>query len=76
MHIFQKLGQSGIQQRIREAFESCEQLWRRLIKYPCLRMLVSYSVSRTYYTNVLSLYKQVHYNPVCTEVSKNTLHYA
>ncbi|XP_054282470.1 pyridoxal-dependent decarboxylase domain-containing protein 1-like isoform X1 [Macrosteles quadrilineatus] len=37
--VLQNMGQTGIQQRIKEAFESSEQLWRRLIKYPCLRML-------------------------------------
>ncbi|KAG8326835.1 Pyridoxal-dependent decarboxylase domain-containing protein 1 [Homalodisca vitripennis] len=37
--VLQKMGQGGIQDRIKEAFESSEQLWRRLIKYPCLRML-------------------------------------
>ncbi|XP_047107062.1 pyridoxal-dependent decarboxylase domain-containing protein 1 [Schistocerca piceifrons] len=35
----QALGREGIHQRIRQAFESTEQLWRRLSKYPCLRLL-------------------------------------
>lgn len=35
----QSLGREGLQQRIRQAFESTEYLWRKVAKYPCLRIL-------------------------------------
>lgn len=37
--VLQNMGMNGIQQRIKEAFESSEQLWKRLTKYQCLRIL-------------------------------------
>lgn len=40
-HIFlQALGRDGIQTKVREAFESSELVWKKISKYPCLRLLV------------------------------------
>ncbi|XP_063240985.1 pyridoxal-dependent decarboxylase domain-containing protein 1 isoform X2 [Bacillus rossius redtenbacheri] len=35
----QALGRDGVQAKIRQAFESSEHVWKRLAKYPCLRLL-------------------------------------
>ncbi|XP_075230465.1 pyridoxal-dependent decarboxylase domain-containing protein 1 isoform X2 [Lycorma delicatula] len=37
--VLQSFGREGIQLRMQQAFQSSEQLWRRLSKYPCLRLL-------------------------------------
>ncbi|GFG32848.1 hypothetical protein Cfor_06346 [Coptotermes formosanus] len=35
----QALGRDGIQAKVREAFESSELVWKKISKYPCLRLL-------------------------------------
>ncbi|PSN50728.1 Pyridoxal-dependent decarboxylase domain-containing protein 1 [Blattella germanica] len=35
----QALGRDGVQTKVREAFESSEQMWKKISKYPCLRLL-------------------------------------
>ncbi|XP_067005760.2 pyridoxal-dependent decarboxylase domain-containing protein 1 isoform X2 [Anabrus simplex] len=35
----QSMGRDGVQTRIRDSFESSEQIWKRISKYPCLRLL-------------------------------------
>ncbi|XP_022193102.2 pyridoxal-dependent decarboxylase domain-containing protein 1 isoform X2 [Nilaparvata lugens] len=37
--VLQEFGKDGIQTRMQQMFESTELLWRRLVKYPCLRLL-------------------------------------
>lgn len=37
--VLQNFGREGIQLRMQQAFQSCEHLWKRLSKYPCLRLL-------------------------------------
>ncbi|KDR24299.1 putative pyridoxal-dependent decarboxylase domain-containing protein 2 [Zootermopsis nevadensis] len=35
----QALGRDGVQSKVREAFESSELIWKKISKYPCLRLL-------------------------------------